>query len=64
MGPSDKVITHSYHSYDVVGKSIFDKDDNYKSNNDTKVLEFIKEENQKKMEKFDLIPDYFDQLNK
>jgi hypothetical protein len=64
MGPSDKVITHSYHSHDVIGISIFDKDDKCKINNDTKVLAFIKEENQTKMEKFDLIPDYFEQLNK
>ena len=64
MGPPEKVITHIYHSHDVVGISIFDKDDTRKINNDTKVLAFIKEENQTKMEKFDLIPDYFDQLNK
>jgi hypothetical protein len=64
MGPSDKVITHSYHSHDVIGKSILDKDDKCKSNNDKKILAFIKEENQKRIEKFDLIPDYFEQLNK
>jgi hypothetical protein len=60
---SNKVITHIY-SHDVIGKSIIDKDDKCKSNNDTKVLAFIKEENQVKLDKFDLIPDYFDQLNK
>ena len=42
-------LTHSYYSYDVVGQSIMDKNDTLKTNNDKKILEFMKELNKEKL---------------
>ena len=42
---------HSYHSYDVVGKSLLDLDDKKKHNDERKILSFMKQLNETKKTK-------------